>query len=29
MICPTDGTAADWEYGEAITHWMPLPEAPK
>lgn len=22
------GSPWDWEYGEAITHWMPLPEAP-
>lgn len=22
------GTAYDWNYGEAITHWMPLPSAP-
>ena len=23
------GSAWDWAYGESITHWMPLPEAPK
>jgi hypothetical protein len=22
------GSAWDWEYGEAITHWMPLPQHP-
>ena len=22
------GTAFDWEFGEAITHWQPLPAAP-
>lgn len=23
------GTAHDWQYGEAITHWMPLPRPPE
>ena len=23
------GTAHDWQYGEAATHWMPLPTPPK
>ena len=23
------GTAHDWQYGEAITHWMPLPQPPE
>ena len=22
------GTAWDWQYGEAITHWMPMPPPP-
>lgn len=22
------GTEWDWQYGESITHWMPLPEPP-
>lgn len=28
IIHNNTGTAADWQYGEAITHWMPLPLAP-
>ena len=23
------GTSWDWQYGEAITHWMPLPPPPE
>ncbi len=29
VIHNNPGTAWDWQYGEAITHWMPLPEPPK
>jgi hypothetical protein len=28
MIHNNPGTPNDWQYGEAITHWMPLPSAP-
>ncbi len=28
VIHNNPGTAHDWQYGEAATHWMPLPEAP-
>jgi hypothetical protein len=28
VIHNNPGTAHDWQYGEAITHWMPLPPAP-
>lgn len=28
VIHNNPGTAHDWNYGEAITHWMPLPPAP-
>ena len=28
VIHNNSGTAYDWQYGEAATHWMPLPEAP-
>lgn len=23
------GTKWDWDFGEPVTHWMPLPEPPK
>lgn len=28
VIHNNTGTKWDWDYGEAITHWMPLPEPP-
>lgn len=28
LIHNNPGTPHDWQYGEAITHWMPLPAAP-
>ncbi len=29
VIHNNPGTNWDWQYGEAVTHWMPLPPAPK
>ncbi len=29
VIHNNPGTAHDWQYGEAATHWMPLPTPPK
>jgi Protein of unknown function (DUF551) len=29
VIHNNPGTKWDWKYGEAITHWMPLPPAPE
>lgn len=28
VIHNNPGTAHDWQYGEACTHWMPLPASP-
>lgn len=28
VIHNTVGSDWDWEYGESITHWMPLPKPP-
>lgn len=28
VIHSNTGTAWDWHYGEAVTHWMPLPDPP-
>lgn len=28
VIHNNTGTPWDWEYGEAVTHWMPMPDPP-